>query len=546
MMYNNLINNSTIMNNSTSIKLWGGAVLSLFLNVMPAQADGVKWLEKCMSADKLEISKGTTTIGENMVTVSGTGSEELKVTLKPGESMSMENGQTFVVIEANTTFDKTKKLDHLTVDTENYVNKTGPLLGFNKEVNGHKLTVFSILDKRGGNSGDVEALETLRQFLCDNESYDATEASFYLQPSTALDTDIEIYNIGFYSLGDIFKEYSSLAESSWRYTKSDLSELESYTNNTKTVTINNVNGTTTLAYNYLRARALTNMPDGFGNLDLRNMNLDESQTTAIKQDAFVGLNFSKILMKDTQYKLFPTMNQKVAFVSSSYTAYKDGVSPAETIVATDGNKSVKAYSYTRDFKAGNNSCVLPFDVEASALEALGLKAYTFASVTDNSVKFNAASGTIAAGTPLVVSASEAGLYLINAAETPNVLGDISGYKEAEDANGNKFVGSFVKEVPTAYSNRFALDSWATSFKTMDENVSTTYYRAFLSLKNAPASEAKSYSLDLDDSTTGIKATRAQQANGLNDGAYYTLQGMKMQTGNLPHGMYIHNGKKVLK
>lgn len=534
------------MNNSTSIKLWGGAVLSLFLNVMPAQADGVKWLEKCMSADKLEISKGTTTIGENMVTVSGTGSEELKVTLKPGESMSMGNGQTFVVIEANTTFDKTKKLDHLTVDSKEYVNKTGNLLGFNKEVNGHKLTVFSILDNRGTDDKNTKALETLRQFLCDNESFDATEASFYLQPGTALDTDIEIYNIGFYSLGDIFKEYSSLAESSWRYKKSGLSELESYTNNTKTVTINNVDGTTTLAYNYLRARALTNMPDGFVNLDLRNMNLDESQTTAFKQDAFVGLNFSKILMKDTQYKLFPTMNQKVAFGNSSYTAYKDGVSPAETNVATDGNKSVKAYSYTRDFKAGNNSCVLPFDVEASALEALGLKAYTFASVTDNSVKFSAASGTIAAGTPLVVSASEAGLYLINAAETPNVLSDISGYKEVEDANGNKFVGSFVKEVPTTYSNRFALDSWATSFKTMGENVNTTYYRAFLSLKNAPASEAKSYSLDLDDSTTGIKATRAQQTDGLNDGAYYNLQGMKMQTGNLPHGIYIHNGKKVLK
>lgn len=72
---------------------------------MPIHADGVKWLEKCLDNSKIEVNKGTTTIEGNAVKIAGTGSDELKVTLKPGVSMSMTNGQTFVVIEANTTFD---------------------------------------------------------------------------------------------------------------------------------------------------------------------------------------------------------------------------------------------------------------------------------------------------------------------------------------------------------------------------------------------------------------------------------------------------------
>jgi len=132
--------------------IMGGLALAVY--AMPIHADGVKWLEKCLDASKIEITQGsnviTPTIGNGVVKVSGTSNNELKVTLKPGANMSMTNGQTFVVVEANTTFDKTKKLDHL-VSGDNYlVNKTGNLLGFNKEANGHKLTVFCLLDKRGG------------------------------------------------------------------------------------------------------------------------------------------------------------------------------------------------------------------------------------------------------------------------------------------------------------------------------------------------------------------------------------------------------------
>lgn len=526
--------------------LKGMVAASLLLVGMPSYADGVKWLEKCLDASKIEINKGTTTIDGNVVKISGTGNQELKVTLKPGENMTMNNGQTFVVIEANTTFDKTKKLDHLTTASYTCVNKTGNLLGFNKEANGHKLTVFSILDKRGGNAADQSAVDGLIQFLCGNESYHSTEASFYLQPNTALadGAAIEIYNIGFYTLGDILQEYSALAKESWRFKKSQLNELESYSgDNNNTVKVNTAEGTTTLSYNYLRGRCLQNMPASYVKLDLRNMKLDESQTTPLKIDAFAGLTFSdKILMTVDQYKLFPTSNQYVAYPNANYTAYKDGVSPADVHVAADGNKSVKGYSFTRNFKAGNNSCVLPFDVNVDDLEALGLTAYVFDAYKDNAVNFKTATGVIEAGIPFMLKAEEAGLYMIPAASTPNVLSDISGYKEVMDVDGNKFVGSFVKEVPANYAIRYGLDTEATSFKKMGDEVKATYYRAFLSL-NKEAAESKPITMSFNDTPTGISQV---ETHAKEDGAYYNLLGVKMNSESLPAGVYIHNGKKVVK
>lgn len=525
--------------------LKGMVAASLLLMSMPSYADGVKWLEKCLDNSKLEVNKGTLSFEGNALKIAGTGNQELKVTLKPGENISMNNGQTYVVIEANTTFDKTKKLDHLTVGSSNYVNKTGALLGFNKDANGHKLTVFSLLDKRGGSDADQAAVDGLIHFLCENAQYETSEASFYLQPSTALanDADIEIYNIGFYTLGDILTEYPTLATQSWRFKKSQLNELESYSgDNNNTVKINTADGTTTLEYNYLRGRCLQNMPSSYVKLDLRNMKLDESQTTPLKIDAFADLTFSdKILMTVDQYKLFPTMNQYVAYPNANYTAYKDGVAPADIHVAQDGNKSAKGYSYTRNFKEGNNSCVLPFDVNVEDLLSLGLAAYTFTSCSNEVANFNKADGTIPAGTPMMIQAKEAGLYMIPAASTPNLLSEISGYKEKEDAEGNKFVGSFCNELPSNYSNCYGLDATATSFKKMGENVKTTYYRAFLSLKKDVA-ESKAISMTFDGSTTGVSMI---ERNEKVDGAYYNLQGIKVNSTSLIPGIYIHNGKKVV-
>lgn len=44
-------------------------------------------------------------------------------------------------------------------------------------------------------------------------------------------------------------------------------------------------------------------------------------------------------------------------------------------------------------------------------------------------------------------------------------------------------------------------------------------------------------------TTGISQVNVEKEA---DDAYYNLQGVKMNPNNLPHGIYIHQGKKVVK
>ena len=525
--------------------LKGVMAMALMAMSLPMQADGVKWLEKCLDAEHLKMeAKNATTLSFNAddksITVSGENlaAQEYKMTLTPDAAIQLTNAQTYIVIEASVNVDGSKKLNKITANGTDYENKGGNLLGFTKTLsNGHTLVVYSIIDNRG-KEGDRSL--KYRTFLFENESYDATTAELYLKPAVA--GGFTIYNVGFYTLGDILKEYSELASTGWRFAKSQYAELQSFTGNgTNTAKINTKDATSTLEYNYLRARCLVNMPSSYTNLDLRNMNLATDQTEALGKDAFEGLSFDKILMDADQYKLFPTLNQAVVFPNATYFAYKDGVAPADIAAKTDGDKSVKAYSYTRNFKAGNNSCVLPFDVNVEDLTGIGLAAYVFDSYANDKVNFKSAEGVIAAGTPLMIKAETAGLYLIPAAETPNLLSDISGYKETMDAQGNKFVGSFINEVPSTYINRYGLDKTATSFTKMGDEVHTTYYRAFLSLKDNV--EAKPLTLSFDGVITGISQVNAEKVW---DDAYYNLQGVKMNPNNLPHGIYIHQGKKVVK
>ena len=526
--------------------LKGVMAMALMAMSLPMQADGVKWLEKCLDAEHLKMeAKNATTLsfnaGDKSITVSGENlaAQEYKMTLTPDAAIQLTNAQTYIVIEASVNVDGSKKLNKITANGIDYENKGGNLLGFTKTLsNGHTLVVYSIIDNRG-KEGDYSL--KYRTFLFENESYDATTAELYLKPAVA--GGFTIYNVGFYTLGDILKEYSELASTGWIFAKSQYAELQSFIGTgTNTVKINTKDATSTLEYNYLRARCLENMPSSYTNLDLRNMNLATDQTEALGKDAFEGLSFGKILMDADQYKLFPTLNQAVVFPNATYFAYKDGVAPADIAAKTDGNKSVKAYSYTRNFKAGNNSCVLPFDVNAEDLTGIGLAAYVFDSYANGKVNFKSAEGVIAAGTPLMIKAETAGLYLIPAAETPNLLSDISGYKETMDAQGNKFVGSFINEVPSTYVNRYGLDKTATSFTKMGDEIHTTYYRAFLSLKDATA-EAKPIVMTFDGETTGISQVNVEKVA---DDAYYNLQGVKMNPNNLPHGIYIHQGKKVVK
>lgn len=526
-------------------------IFALLASSMPVNAEGVKWLEKCTDASKVQVSPTSSKVesptltfnsADKSITItpaaSTTTAQGYNLTLIPGENVNLSNSQTYVAIEASVSVEGIRKLNQLVLsDDTKYSNNGVTLQGINYTLeNGHVLVVYGIFENNANGDDD----DQLRKFLYENDTYSAKEIELSMKPKAA--GEFTIYNVGLYSLGDLLTQYTELQSKGWQL-KTASCALTSKTSS-GTISFKDYTSPATVEFSYLQARTLVNLPSSYTTLDLRNMNLEENQVP-ITKDAFLDLNFSgNIRLANEYYKLFPTMNGTIQVYNPNnstyyaYYAYKDGLDPAET--KSIGGKTEQLYSYTRSMKAGNNSCVLPFDINTEELVS-GLKAYEFVSCSDGKINFKEANGVITAGTPLLIKAESDGLYLISAAETPNALEDFS-YKEANDIQGNKFVGSFVKEVPSTYDNRYGLDSKAKSFMKMKDTTKTTYYRAFLSLAHQ-TSEAKGFELSFDGATTGVNLI---DAGTTNDDAYYNLQGVKMNPNHLPHGIYIHHGKKIVK
>ena len=235
------------------------------------------------------------------------------------------------------------------------------------------------------------------------------------------------------------------------------------------------------------------------------------------------------------------MNYNVFDAGAKYYAYKDG--SLDVSNKQDGTASNTYYNYTRNFKEGYNSCVLPFDVSISELPT-GLSAWVFGSATaEGVVTFTPASGTLSAGTPCIIKAEEAGLYLIPAASTPNQIASPNSYYATDASNNISFVGSFVNEVPTGdytSTKNYGITTDGTKFAKMGDGIKTTFYRAFLA--DGRPSSARELSLSFsDDETTGIENVVSQDTK-VADSVYYNLNGQRVESPR--NGLYIVNGKKV--
>lgn len=107
-----------------------------------------------------------------------------------------------------------------------------------------------------------------------------------------------------------------------------------------------------------------------------------------------------------------------------------------------------------------------------------------------------------------------------------------------DFSGNALIATSVAEYATVPSSGtyYALSTSKAEFGVLEAGLTLSSNKAYLA---APASEAKTLSISFEG-TNGIgEAPAATVANG----AYYTLQGLKVE--KPAKGLYIHNGKKVL-
>ena len=475
-----------------------------------------------------------------------TGDMSFKVTA----TSLLNSSDAYFVIESNIN-DKSKlKVRNLTIDDNAWANNTSNNSNIYTISEGHYVVIASPI---GTGS---ETSNNMWEHYQDHATFNVSYCQVYVKNTQ--NAAVKIYRAGLYNLAEILKLYPSLKSSKdWQLVSANSPRVTDDGTGGNTVKFKGGSGNTSCTLKQMTSliRTLGNMPSEYTNLNLHGNTtlIDDAGNVPLTEDVLSDFtNNPYIMFNPTFYKYYPTMSAKVKVSNGNYKyyQYKDGTEPATSYTnpTTDGAGSSNIYSFTRNFKADYNSCVLPFDVTISELPT-GLSAWVFDSATtEGEVTFTPASGTLSAGTPCIIKADEAGFYLIPAASTPNQIASPESYYATDASNGIKFVGSFVNEVPGGTCTNYGITTDGTKFAKMGDGIKTTYYRAFISdqRSGSGASYAPAYLDIVFGGTTGISDIEMKQ-NVMEDenAPIYNLNGVRMNGENLPKGIYIKNGKKFV-
>ena len=198
----------------------------------------------------------------------------------------------------------------------------------------------------------------------------------------------------------------------------------------------------------------------------------------------------------------------------------------------------------RTFTAGWNTYCMPFDYNLSSLDAEA-KAQEFVSSNGSSLTFNeVADGVLKANVPYLVyfptetkvGTTEAPLYFVT---------NVASYQPTSvEYNGFTFVGNY--EASKSMEGLYGVASEGDVQKIMLGTAGSTLPAtcAYFTTKNMNANGLR---ICFDGGeVTGINQVNGAQAQSA--GAVYNLQGIKVSnhgTNNLPAGLYIMQGKKVI-
>ena len=192
--------------------------------------------------------------------------------------------------------------------------------------------------------------------------------------------------------------------------------------------------------------------------------------------------------------------------------------------------------YNRDNTGGMNSVCLPFDVQVSDFD--GCDVYVFNKVKTSSVSFTQqTSGTIAAGTPMLVQDNKVG----NAAVWEFTLSTSASKNEPIAAEGDGAEGAFVGRTLGESANFYKLNSAGTAFGKAKSSHTITPFRFYIKTSNAAS--ASRLDLELSDEEGNVTyiggITREGEVSDLHD-----LQGRRVE--NAVKGQtYVKGGKKIL-
>lgn len=198
---------------------------------------------------------------------------------------------------------------------------------------------------------------------------------------------------------------------------------------------------------------------------------------------------------------------------------------------------------TRDFTANQYATIyLPYAVSAEELAQLKGDFYEYTSEADGVLTFTGVK-ELKAWTPYVYIASENGKN----------LAPLSGKVVVENVSTEVKKGNFTfkgtntrknlitNKQETYYGYRATDGTFVKVGSTKGANIDA--WKAYFITSTAGGAEAKSSSF-VGGETTGINHVKQILENAADD-AVYTIDGKRMGTQNLPKGLYIYKGKKLI-
>lgn len=219
------------------------------------------------------------------------------------------------------------------------------------------------------------------------------------------------------------------------------------------------------------------------------------------------------------------------------------INPSETLKLSNATGLTNVVM-NRTFAAGWNTYCMPFDYNLSSLSAEA-KAQEFVSSNGSSLTFNeVADGVLKANVPYLVyfptetavGTTEAPLYFVT---------NVASYQPTSvEHSGFTFVGNY--EASKSMEGLYGVASEGDVQKIMLGTAASTLPAtcAYFTTKNLNANGLR---ICFDGGeVTGINQVNGAQAQSA--GAVYNLQGIKVSnrgTNNLPAGLYIMQGKKVI-
>lgn len=357
-------------------------------------------------------------------------------------SKAITPGQIFGVVEYSAnggTFNKTRFMKMTIGDNEYEEKSAGSVLSFTLG-NGNKVAICSYVQ----NPNDTESKQFVKYYTenVDETSYTVTAVTAYVGVN-ASGTETTVTRMGVYTLGEILEIYPELKTNNWQL-RNDYRLLNdactafgsavssSKTNNgtdngvieTKNAAITTLAGTKL----WLKAIDFAKIPANYQYFWCRFLQPTDAAAT---EDLFVDMNDNAVLMLSFGtgsnphiMPYLPTMHPKlIDFDRNMYNyTFVDGVAPSSAEkVDVKGSQTTSYATYSRNLKAGYNSCMMPFKKLANASDIpTGISFFKVNTLSDGKVVFakmtndevtadNAFTNGSDSWTPVIIKAETAGV-----------------------------------------------------------------------------------------------------------------------------------------